>query len=73
MKDLEHLACEHNIQARLYSADGLDRIYQLLGDNRVRRWLSSICDETFNDQELWSKLTEFLERELRVQQQKLLI
>ena len=33
MKDLEHLACEHNIQARLYSGDGLDRIYQLLGDN----------------------------------------
>ena len=73
MKDLEHLACEHNIQARLCSGDGLDRIYQLLGDNRVTRWLSTICDDTCNDQELWSKLTEFLEKELRVQQQKLLI
>ena len=73
MKDLEHLACEHNIQARLYSGDGLDRIYQLLGDNRVTRWLSTICDNTYNDQELWSKLTEFLEKELRVQEQKLLI
>ena len=38
MKDLEHLACEHNIQARLYSGGGLDRIYQLLGGNRVTRW-----------------------------------
>ena len=37
MKDLEHLAYEHNIQARLYSGDGIDRIYQLLGDNRVTR------------------------------------
>ena len=73
MKDLEHLACEHNIQARLYRGDGLDRIYQLLGDNRVTRWLSIICDDTYNDEELWSKLTEFLEKELRVQQQKLLI
>ena len=73
VKDLEHLACEHNIQARLYSGDGLDRIYQLLGDNHVTRWLSTICDDTYNGQELWSKLTEFLEKELRVQQQKLLI
>ena len=73
MKDLEHLACEHNIQTRLYSGDGLCRIYQLLGDNRVTRWLSIICDDTYNDQELWLKLTEFLEKELTVQQQKLLI
>ena len=62
MKDLEHLAYEHNIQARLYSGDGINRIYQLLGDNRVTRWLSTICDDTYNDQELWSKLTEILEK-----------
>ena len=49
MKDLEHLAYEHNIQARLYSGDEIDRIYQLLGDNRVTRWLSTICDDTYND------------------------
>ena len=66
MNDVEHLACEHNIQARLYSGD-------LLGDNRVTRWLSTCCDDTYDDQELWSKLTEFSEKELRVQQQKLLI
>ena len=72
-QDLEHLAYEHNIQARLYSGDGIDRTYQLLGDNRVTRWLSTICDDTYNDQELWSKLTEILEKELGVQQQKLLL
>ena len=27
MKDLEHLAAEHNIQSKLYYGDGLDRIY----------------------------------------------
>ena len=53
MRDLEHLACECNIQAKLYSGDGLDRIYQLLRDNRVTRWLSTICDNTYNDKELW--------------------
>ena len=73
LKDLEHLACKHNIQEKLYSGDGIDRIYQLLEDNRITRWLSTICDDTYNDQELWSKLTEFLEKELRVQQQKLSI
>ena len=52
MKDLEHLACQHNIQARLCSGDGIDRIYQLLGDNRVTRWLSPTCDDKYNDQEL---------------------
>ena len=68
MKDLEHLASEHNIQAILYSGDGIDRIYQLLGDNHITRWLSTICDDTYSDQDLWSELTEFLEKELRVQQ-----
>ena len=72
MKDLQRLACERNIQARLYKEDGIDRIYQLLGYNLVTRWLLRVCDYTCNDHELWSKLTEFLEKELRVQQQKLL-
>ena len=53
MRDLEHLACERNIRANLYSGDGLDRIYQLLGDSLVTRWLSTICDDTYNDKELW--------------------
>ena len=73
MKDLEHLACEHNIQAKVYSGDGLGRIYQQLGVNHFTRWLSTSSDDTYNDQELWSKLTEFLVKELRVQKQKLFI
>ena len=56
IKDLEHLACEHNIQARLFGGDGLDRIHQLHGDNHVIRWLSTTSDDTCNDQELRSKL-----------------
>ena len=63
-KDLKHLTCQHNIQARLYSGDGPDRIYQLLGDNHVKRWLSTTCDDTYNDRELWPWLIEFLEKKL---------
>ena len=49
---LEHVACEHNIQARLYRGDGLGRVYELLEDNCVTRWLSTLCHDTYNDQEL---------------------
>ena len=73
MKDLEKLAKDHNIQSKLYSGDGLERIYQLLGDSRVTRWLSIACEKTYNDEELWLRLIEFLEKDLKVQQQKLLI
>ena len=33
VKDLQRLASEHHIESKLYSGDGLERIYQLLGDN----------------------------------------
>ena len=73
MKDLEHLAVQHKIQSKLYYGDGLDRIYQLLGDNRVTRWLSIICQENYDEKELWSQMIKFLEKDLRVQQQRVLI
>ena len=45
----------------------------MVGDNRVRRWLSELCEETYDDQEEWMKLIKFLEKDLKVQQQKALI
>ena len=73
MKDLQRLASEHHIESTLYSGDGLGRIYQLLDDNRVTRWLSKLCEETYDDHEQWMKLIEFLEKDLKVQQQRMLI
>ena len=73
MKDLQRLASEHHIESKLYSGDGLERMYQLLGDNRVTRWLSKLCEETYDDHEQWMKLIEFLEKNLKVQQQRMLI
>ena len=64
MKDLQHLASEHHIESKLYSGDGLERIYQLLGDNQVTRWLSKLCEETYDDHEQCMKLIEFLENYL---------
>ena len=58
MKDLQCLAPEHHIESKLYSGDGLEHIYQLLGDNQVTIWLSKLCEETSDDHEQWMKLIE---------------
>ena len=45
----------------------------MLGNNRVTRWLSKLCEETYDDHEQWMKLIEFLEKDSEVQQQIMLI
>ena len=70
MKGLYQLAEQHNIKSRLYSGDRLERIYQMIGDNLVTRWLSTICEVEYNDEKTWHHLIEILERDLKVQQQK---
>ena len=73
MKDLMELSKFHNMENKLYNGDAIEKIYKLLGDSRVTRWLSSSCDENLEDAELWNKLVEFLEKDVRVQQQKALL
>ena len=63
MRNLYQLAEQYNIKSRLYSDDGFERIYQMMGDNRVTRWLSRICEVEYNDEQTWN----------HQQQQKLLI
>ena len=45
----------------------------MLGDRRVTGWLSKICEVENNDEQTWHHLIEFIECNLKVQQQKLLI
>ena len=73
MRDLHQLAEQHNIKSRLYSGNGLERIYQMMSDSQVTRWLSTICEVEYNDEQTWYHLIEFLERDLKVLQQKLSI
>ena len=73
MKDLTTLAVKHNVENWLYYSDSIHKIYQLLGENRVMKWLMKISDEDLSDEEQWQKLIQFLEKELRVQQQRSLI
>ncbi|MCJ8344516.1 hypothetical protein MJH12_03175, partial [bacterium] len=73
IRDLIKLAKKHNIEAKLYNGEGIDIIYSLMGDARVTRWLTSICEEDLVDEDLWLRLMKFLEKELKVQQAKSLI
>ena len=70
MKDLIRLAERHQIEAKLYNSDALEYIYKSMGDGRVTRWLSSVCDDRISDEEIWVKLMKFLEKEIRINQQK---
>ena len=40
----------------------------MMGDGRVQRWLSTICEVEYNDKQTWHYLIDFLERDLKVQQ-----
>ena len=73
MKDLMALAKKHGIEPKLFHGDGIQRIYKLIGDSRTTRWLQHICDEDPDGEELWNKLIVFLEREIKIHQQKHLI
>ena len=73
MKDLISLSSEHKIENHLYYGNGIERIYLLLGDGRVTKWLSKVSEDNLHDEELWNGLIEFLEKEVKIQQQKCLI
>ena len=67
ISDLIKLAKRHNLEGRLYYGDGLDMIYGIMGEARIAKWLTSICDETLEGEALWKRLILFLEKELKVQ------
>ena len=75
LRDLLQLVKKHHIESHLYYGNGLDKVYQLLGDNITTRWLSHHLDEkqTLSPKETWIKLIAFLEKEQRLQQQRLLV
>ena len=40
----------------------------MMGDSRVQRWLSTICEVEYNDKQTWHYLIDLLERDLKAQQ-----
>ena len=73
LKDLMHLAKEHRIENRLYNSDALDKIYRIIGDERVTKWLVNIYNKDYEGEELWNRLIDHIEKDVNIQQQKILI
>ena len=72
IRDLIKVAKRHNIEAKLYNGDGLATIYASMGDERQTRFLNNVIGENLVDEPLWLRLLEFLELDLKVQQEKAL-
>jgi len=74
LRDLISLAEQHNIENQLYYGDSLEHVYTLLGDTRLDRWLTTVCDEDISDEKKkWPKLICFLEKDVKLLQQKVLL
>ena len=69
ISDLMTLAKYHNIEGKLYFGEGIDMIYTIMGDARVTKWLTNICDTSLEGEELWKELIKFLDKELKVKQE----
>ena len=69
MKDLVQLAKRHKIENKLYYGGGIDKVYHLMGESLLSRWLViAQVEEEGEDQ--WVEIIEFLEKELKINQQK---
>ena len=64
MKDLLKLSEKHKIERYLFYGDALDRIYKLMGDGRLTRWLDNAYDDKLEEKEVWIKLIVFLQKEI---------
>ena len=73
MNDLTKLSKEHKIENDLYHGDGLERICKAIGDRRVTRWLSETCNAELSNKESWESVLKFLEKESKIQQQKMIL
>ena len=73
IKDLIFLEKEHHIENYLYYGGAINKIYNLLGEARLSRWLAQISKDNLTPKVTWSKLCTFLEDELKIQQQKLAV
>ena len=66
MVDLQKLATEYDLLGELYYGGGLQKILDLMGCNRERKFLKSIAScEKLKAPEKWRKLMDFLKVELK--------
>ena len=72
MKDLLTLSKNHGIENHLFYGDTLDKIFCMIGDERLRRWLSDDSSSA-EGEKLWEAVIAFLEKELKIVQKSAII
>ena len=72
-KELTMLAEKHDIEHHLYYSDAIQRLYNLLDDPRLSKWLGQITDQELTPKQTWMKFVNFLDKEQRMLQQKIII
>ena len=65
MEDLRKLAEEYDLQSELYYGGGLQRILDLIGKQRERKFIKSTAKEQLKNDQKWVKLVDFLKGELQ--------
>jgi len=51
MKDLTILSSDHGIEQHLYCSNAIERVYSIIGDLRVTRWLNISCEKELSDKQ----------------------
>ena len=64
MEDLRKLAVEYDLQAELYYGGGLQKVLDLLGKQRERKFIKSTAKQQLKNDQKWVKLVDFLQAEL---------
>ena len=64
MEDLRKLAVEYDLQAELYYGGGLQKVLDMIGKQRERKFIKSTAKEQLKNEHKWVKLVDFLQNEL---------
>ena len=65
MADLSKLALEYDLEGELYYGGGLQKILELIGKYRERKFVKITAKENLKNKEKWDKLVEFLKNEVK--------
>ena len=58
------MAVEYDLEAELYYGGGLQRVLDLIGKQRERKFIKSTAREQLKNDQKWVKLVDFLKAEL---------
>ena len=72
MKELRTLAEKHNIEEDLFHGSNLGKIYNLLGEKREKEIVKQNMNTKMTKKEIWSKIIDFLHKELRLEEEMLM-